>query len=35
MGLFSEFLTVAREQNIKLVFTTHDYFGISPNPKFF
>ncbi|ORI96512.1 hypothetical protein BMT00_01350 [Leuconostoc mesenteroides subsp. mesenteroides] len=35
MGLYTEFVSVAKKLNIKLVFTTHDYFGISPNPKFY
>ncbi|MCT8388496.1 glycosyltransferase [Leuconostoc holzapfelii] len=35
MGLYSEFLTAANDLNIKVVFTTHDFFGISPNPKFY
>lgn len=35
MGLHSEFLTAAKQLNIKVVFTTHDFFGISPNPKFY
>lgn len=35
MGLYSEFLTAAKQLNIKVVFTTHDFFGISPNPKFY
>ncbi|WP_431061043.1 glycosyltransferase [Weissella paramesenteroides] len=35
MGLYKEFLEAAKELKIKLVFTTHDYFGISPNPKFY
>lgn len=30
MGLHKEFLEVAREKGIKLIFTTHDYFGICP-----
>lgn len=35
MGLYKEFLEAAKELKIELVFTTHDYFGISPNPKFY
>ena len=35
MGIYKEFLEAAKELKIKLVFTTHDYFGISPNPKFY
>lgn len=30
MGIYKEFLEVANELKIKLVFTTHDYFGICP-----
>lgn len=30
MGLHSEFIEVANELKIKIVFTTHDYFGICP-----
>lgn len=35
MGLYAEFLVAAKQLNIKVVFTTHDFFGISPNPKFY
>lgn len=35
MGLYAEFLTAAKQLNIKVIFTTHDFFGISPNPKFY
>ncbi|MGB2575436.1 glycosyltransferase [Leuconostoc citreum] len=35
MGLYTEFISVAKKLNIRLVYTTHDYFGISPNPKFY
>jgi hypothetical protein len=34
MGLPREFLLACKQLGIKIVFTTHDYFGISPNPKF-
>ncbi len=30
MGIYKEFLEVAKELNIYVVFTTHDYFGICP-----
>ena len=30
MGLHREFLDVAKELNIKIIYTTHDYFGICP-----
>ncbi|KAA8367998.1 glycosyltransferase [Leuconostoc carnosum] len=35
MGLYLEFFKVANSLNIKVVFTTHDYFGISPHPKLY
>ncbi len=35
MGLYGEFLEEAKKHNIKIVFTTHDYFGISPHPKMY
>lgn len=30
MGLYKEFVIAANEMNIRVVFTTHDYFGICP-----
>lgn len=30
MGLHKEFLVAAKQLNIKIIFTTHDYFGICP-----
>lgn len=30
MGIHSEFFEAARENGIKMVFTTHDYFGLCP-----
>ncbi|WP_243548904.1 glycosyltransferase [Priestia megaterium] len=30
MGLHGEFMQAAKELNIKLIFTTHDYYGICP-----
>ena len=35
MGLHLEFFEVAKKKNIKIVFTSHDYFGIAPEPNFF
>lgn len=35
MGLHKEFLIVAKEMDIKTVFTTHDYFGLCPTVTFF
>ncbi|APX71954.1 glycosyltransferase [Companilactobacillus allii] len=35
MGLPKEFLEVAKKFSIKIVYTTHDYFGLSPNPTFY
>ncbi|KJU73445.1 hypothetical protein AH70_01605 [Pediococcus damnosus LMG 28219] len=35
MGLPIEFLSVAHKKKIKIVYSTHDYFGISPTPNFF
>lgn len=35
MGLHKEFIIVAKELKIKLVFTTHDYFGICPTINLF
>lgn len=34
MGLPKEFLEVAKELNIKTVFTSHDYFGLCPKAGF-
>ena len=30
MGLHKEFIDVAKKMNIKIIFTSHDYFGICP-----
>lgn len=30
MGLHKEFLELAKEYGIKIIFTTHDYFGLCP-----
>ncbi len=35
MGLHKEFLQVAHEMKIRLVFTSHDYFGICPKSTLF
>lgn len=35
MGLYLEFFKVANSLNVKVIFTTHDYFGISPHPKLY
>jgi glycosyltransferase involved in cell wall biosynthesis len=35
MGIHKEFFEVTNKLNIKIVFTSHDYFGLSPNPNFF
>lgn len=35
MGLHKEFLEATRKLKIKTIFTTHDYFGISPNSTFY
>ena len=34
MGLYKEFLDVCKELNIKIVYTTHDYFGICTKVNF-
>lgn len=35
MGLHQEFLQIAKEMEIKIVYTTHDYFGICPKISMF
>ncbi|MFL0267500.1 glycosyltransferase [Candidatus Clostridium radicumherbarum] len=35
MGLHKEFFIACRELNIKIIFTTHDYFGICPKVNLF
>ena len=35
IGLYKEFLQVANDLNIKVVFTTHDYYGLAPIPNFY
>ena len=35
MGLHKEFLEIAKNLNIKVVFTSHDYYGLAPVPHFY
>lgn len=35
MGIHKEFFAVAKKLGIKIVFTTHDYYGLAPLPTFF
>ena len=35
MGLHKEFLKIAKNLNIKVVFTSHDYYGLAPVPHFY
>lgn len=35
MGLHKEFLESAKQMQLKIVFTSHDYFGICPKPELF
>lgn len=35
MGIHKEFFEVAKKMNTKIVFTSHDYYGLSPVPDFF
>lgn len=35
MGLHKEFFKVAKDLKISIVFTSHDYFGLAPEPNFF
>lgn len=35
MGLHKEFLEVANDLDIRIVFTSHDYYGLAPIPNFF
>ncbi|WP_243990132.1 glycosyltransferase [Lactococcus carnosus] len=35
MGIHKEFFEVATDKKIKIVYTSHDYFGLSPNPTFY
>ncbi|MFS1664291.1 glycosyltransferase [Streptococcus sp. zg-JUN1979] len=35
MGLHKEFFEAAKSLNIRLIFTTHDYYGLAPIPSFY
>ncbi|WP_153973655.1 glycosyltransferase [Lactococcus lactis] len=35
MGIHKEFFEVATHKKIKIIYTSHDYFGLSPNPTFY
>ncbi|MBO0440375.1 glycosyltransferase [Candidatus Enterococcus ikei] len=35
MGIHKEFFESAKQLNIKIVYTSHDYFGLAPEPNFF
>ncbi|MCJ1977792.1 glycosyltransferase family 4 protein [Lactococcus piscium] len=35
MGIHKEFFEVATDKKIKIIYTSHDYFGLSPNPTFY
>lgn len=35
MGIHKEFFEVAKQLKIKMIFTTHDYYGLAPNPTFY
>lgn len=35
IGLHKEFLETAKDLNIKIVFTSHDYYGLAPLPNFY
>jgi putative glycosyltransferase len=35
MGLHKEFLEIAKNLNIRVVFTSHDYYGLAPLPNFY
>ncbi len=35
MGIHKEFFIACKNLHIKLVFTSHDYFGLAPEPTFF
>ncbi|MDG2945452.1 glycosyltransferase [Bisgaard Taxon 10/6] len=35
MGIHKEFFSVSQKLGIKIVFTTHDYYGLAPLPTFF
>jgi len=35
MGLYKEFIEAAKQCSIPIIFTSHDYFGLSPVPDFY
>lgn len=35
MGLHKEFIEIAKNMNIRVVFTSHDYYGLAPVPHFY
>lgn len=35
MGIHKEFFEEAKKKGLRLIYTTHDYFGISPVPNFY
>lgn len=35
MGIHQEFFEAAKKLKIPIIFTSHDYFGLAPEPKFF
>lgn len=35
MGIPKEFFIAAKKNDIEIVFTSHDYFGLAPDPKFY
>lgn len=35
MGIHKEFFEVAKQLKIKMIFTTHDYYGLAPDPTFY
>lgn len=35
MGIHKEFFQAAKELKIRIIYTTHDYFGLAPEPNFF
>lgn len=35
IGLYKEFLEAAKVLNIKVIYTTHDYYGLAPIPSFY
>ena len=34
MGIYSEFIDICKDLKIKIIFTTHDYFGLCPKVNF-